>query len=82
MDYLKKIYWLSRFSFFIIYFWFGILKIFQISPAEELVKHLFELTISELVNFELFCFVFGLFECFIGILWLIPKVTKQIFYIY
>ncbi|WP_296703656.1 hypothetical protein [Algoriphagus sp.] len=72
---------LGRFSLFIIYFWFGILKVIGISPAETLVQNLFLETFGGLLDFKVFCLGFGLFECFIGVVWLFPKFTKYAFYL-
>jgi uncharacterized membrane protein YkgB len=71
----------SRISIFIIYFWFGILKIMGLSPAEGLVNHLYDLTLKSIIDFRLFFILFGLFECAIGVIWLIPKWTKISLYI-
>lgn len=60
----------SRFSLFVVYFWFGALKVFGLSPAEDLVKALFDLTISPFIAFNTFFVIFGLFECLVGILFI------------
>jgi len=74
----SKIILLSRVSIFIIFFWFGLIKVLNLSPAEELVKQLFEVTLSQanLISFEKFILLLGIGECLIGLLWLIPKWTK------
>lgn len=79
---LKKIAWFSRISFFIVYFWFGILKTIGISPAEELVKHLYFKLHLSFMAFEQFICFFGLYECVIGVLWLIPKFTRVAFVLF
>jgi uncharacterized membrane protein YkgB len=71
----------GRISLFIIYFWFGFLKVIGISPAENLVQNLFVETFGSLIDFKIFCQGFGLFECFIGVIWLFPKLTKYAFYL-
>lgn len=71
----------SRISIFIIYFWFGLLKIMGLSPAEGLVNHLYDITLKSIIDFRLFFILFGIFECAIGVLWLIPKWTKISMYI-
>ena len=78
---MKKLILLGRISLFVIYFWFGILKVLGISPAEPLVNNLFDQTLAGLLPFEVFSRSFGLFECFIGIIWLIPSQTKNSLYI-
>ena len=60
----------ARFGLFIVFFWFGALKIFNLSPATPLVQNLFEKTIS-IIDFSTFIILFGLFEAIIGILFLI-----------
>ncbi|MDX5477397.1 MAG: hypothetical protein LPJ98_02985 [Cyclobacteriaceae bacterium] len=67
---------LGRVSLFIIYFWFGILKVIGISPAEPLVENLFNQLFEEIIPFEIFNQAFGLGECLIGICWLFPKISK------
>lgn len=62
----------ARASFFIIFFWFGALKVVGLSPAHALVEGLFVKTIS-FMGFGDFMVLFGLFECLIGILFLFPK---------
>lgn len=68
---------LSRFSFFIVYFWFGTLKILGLSSATPLVKDLFSCTLCKLgLDFTSFYPFFTLFEIIIGIMFLFPKLTK------
>lgn len=64
-----------RSAIFLVFFWFGILKVLNLSPAEALVQNLFEHTIS-FMNFSTFLIVFGLLEMLIGILFLLPKATR------
>ncbi len=66
---------LARLGLFIVFFWFGILKVFDVSPASPLVQALFEETIPFL-DFATFLFYFGIFECLIGIMFLLPKVER------
>ena len=77
---MKQIIWFSRISIFIVYFWFGILKALGVSPAEDLVHQLFNITLSPLSSFPFFLISFGLFECLIGMLWLFPKLTHIAYY--
>ncbi len=65
----------ARFGLFVVFFWFGVLKIFELSPASELVENLFEKTVP-VMSFELFLILFGLFECLIGILFLIRGMER------
>lgn len=61
---------LARFGLFVIFFWFGALKVVGESPATPLVKQLFEHTIS-FMSFGTFIVLFGLFECAIGLMFLV-----------
>ena len=67
----------ARVAIFIVFFWFGTLKVLDLSPAEPLVEELFARTISFL-NFSAFILAFGLLEMLIGILFLIPKATRVV----
>lgn len=66
---------IARFAIFLVYFWFGILKVVGMSPASPLVQALFEKTIS-FMSFDTFMVLFGIFECLIGILFLIPRLER------
>ncbi len=65
----------SRFAIFLVYFWFGALKVFGESPASPLVSDLLARTLP-FVTFESFIFAFGLLEMIIGILFLIPRFER------
>jgi uncharacterized membrane protein YkgB len=65
----------ARGVLFIIFFWFGILKIIGVSPAGPLVMSLYNQTIP-FIPFDLFYISFSVFECLIGILFLFPKATR------
>lgn len=67
---------LARVSLFVIYFWFGILKVLGYSPATALVQSLYEKTIASYVPFHAFFIGFALFECLIGILFLIKGAER------
>lgn len=73
---------LSRISFFIVYFYFGTLKIVGASPATPLVKDLFKVTLSGILDFPTFYAFFTLFEILIGVLFLFPKLTKITFVLF
>lgn len=64
-----------RISLALLYIWFGLLKAIGASPAETLVHALFNKTIH-FMSFETFYLLFAVFEIIIGLLFLIPKVTK------
>lgn len=65
----------TRFALFLIYFWFGILKVLSLSPASPLVISLLHVTLP-FMDPGLFLILFGCFEVLIGILFLIPKFEK------
>jgi len=76
IKFLKKI-WepFSRISIFIIFLYFGLLKVLNLSPASPLVEALLNKT-SPFIPFDFFLKFFGLFEMFIGILFIIPKLER------
>ncbi len=78
----NTIIWLNRISLFVVFFWFGALKILKISPAEQLVTHLHQNTIARFINIDSFLLLLGSFECLLGLLWLFPKLTRLAFYIF
>ena len=65
----------ARFTLAIIYIWFGALKILELSPASPLVGSLLEKTLP-FITLEQFILYLGIFEVVIGLLFLIPKLTK------
>jgi uncharacterized membrane protein YkgB len=79
---------LSRVALFVIYFWFGILKVIGISPASGLVQELFKETLGPILNAlhlsfispNIFVVVFGIIEIVIGILFIIPGKEKWAIY--
>ena len=66
---------LARFALFIIFFYFGFLKLLGLSPASGLASALVEKTVGLTYFNELF-FILALYECFIGILFLVPRLTR------
>jgi uncharacterized membrane protein YkgB len=65
----------SRFAIFVVYFWFGILKVFSLSPANPLVAVLLESTLKG-VPFETFIVAFGVFEVIIALVFIIPRLER------
>ncbi len=65
----------ARFALFIVYFWFGILKILDTSPANPLVMQLQQKTLPFL-SFHQFIVGFALFEMLIGVLFLFKKFDR------
>lgn len=68
---------MSRSALFAIFFWFGALKVIGQSPASGVVKNLFYQTIP-IMNFDIFLILFGLFECLIGVLFLIRGAERVV----
>lgn len=67
---------LSRIGLFIIFFWFGILKVLGVSPAEGLVTEL--LSTSFGFSSVTFVIALGIFECLIGICFLIRGTERVV----
>ncbi len=65
----------SRFALFVIFFWFGALKVFGLSPANPLVAQLLEHTMP-FISFAHFIVVFGIFEVIIGVLFLVKGMER------
>jgi uncharacterized membrane protein YkgB len=66
---------LARIALFIVFFWFGILKLFDLSPASPLAQALTAQTVG-LQYFDTLFKVLSLLECLIGVLFLVPKATR------
>ena len=66
---------MARAAIFIVYVWFGFLKLAGMSPAGPLVQALFQKTIGG-VSFPLFYVFFSLFEMVIGIVFLIRGLER------
>src|SRR3989344_8522991 len=67
----------ARFGLFVVFFYFGLLKVVGLSPASHLVEQLFEQTVG-FISFADFIILFGLFECLIGILFIIPGFERVV----
>ena len=65
----------ARFSIFLIFFWFGFLKLMGTSPAGPLAKALIDKTVG-LQYFHALFMVLAALECIIGVLFLFPKATR------
>ena len=61
----------ARGALFIVFFWFGILKLFFVSPANPLIEDLLRRTLP-FITFERFIVLFGMYEMLIGVTFLIP----------
>ncbi len=65
----------ARVSLFVVFFWFGLLKLLGLSPAGGLVHGLFDQTIH-FMPFATFYMLFAALECIIGILFLIKGAER------
>ncbi len=72
---------ISRIALFIIFFWFGFLKVLQLSAAEPLVIDLLKMTFLGFIDPNTFVIWFGVFEMILGIMVLIPKLERITFLI-
>ncbi len=76
IPYLRKISLpLGRFALFVVFFWFGILKILKVSSAEGLVAALLAKTLP-FISFNHFIVFLGILEMVIGILFIIPGLER------
>jgi uncharacterized membrane protein YkgB len=76
LDFTKRHFvFLARLALFVIFFWFGLLKIIDLSPAGDLAYAMVGKTIG-LQNFNMAYIILGCFECLVGILMLIPRATR------
>lgn len=65
----------ARTALFVVFFWFGALKVYGASPANPLVENLLRKTLP-FVTFSQFILFFGIYEMVIGITFLIPKLER------
>jgi uncharacterized membrane protein YkgB len=76
INFLRRIYRpVSRLALFVVFFWFGALKVFAESPANPLVEQLLSVTLPG-VSFHAFIIFFGCFEMLIGLLFVIPRLER------
>lgn len=68
----------ARAALFVIYFWFGAVKLTGLSQASPLAQALVENTVGGQYFHTLFI-ILAILECVIGILFLIPRLTKVAF---
>jgi len=67
--------WIARASLFVIFFYFGFLKLVGLSPAGDLALGFAAHMGMGAYAMELF-YVLAVVECFIGVLMLFPKLTR------
>jgi uncharacterized membrane protein YkgB len=65
----------ARFSIFLIFFWFGLIKILGLSPASPLAEALTAKTVG-MQYFDPLFLVLAVVECVIGVLFLFPRATR------
>ena len=65
----------ARFALFVVFFWFGILKIIGTSPANPLVSDLLQATLPS-ITWETFIILFSIYEILIGISFIIPRLER------
>ncbi len=65
----------ARFALFVVFFWFGALKVIGESPANPLVSSLLSQTMPY-ITFDTFVIIFGIFEMIIGLSFLFPKMVR------
>jgi uncharacterized membrane protein YkgB len=68
---------MARVSIFIVFFWFGLIKLLGLSPAGPLAEALTARTVG-LEYFDMLFIALSLAECLIGILFLFPKMTRLV----
>lgn len=67
----------ARFSIFLIFFWFGLIKLLGLSPAGPLAEALTAKTVG-MQYFDALFYALAVVECVIGILFLIPRATRVV----
>jgi uncharacterized membrane protein YkgB len=67
---------LGRLALACVFIWFGFLKIIFVSPAYGLVQELFSVTLASVMPFDTFFILLGSLEVIIGILFLIPRLSR------
>ncbi len=65
----------ARFALFVVFFWFGILKIIGTSPANPMVADLLNATLP-FMTWETFIILFSIYEMIIGISFIIPRLER------
>lgn len=65
----------ARISIFIVFFWFGFIKLLGLSPASPLAEALTAKTVG-MQYFDALFIALAAVECIIGILFLFPKMTR------
>lgn len=66
---------LAKISIFTVFFYFGLLKVLGLSPANPLVEALLQKTIY-FISFDRFVILWGFFEMLVGLIFIIPKLER------
>ena len=66
---------LAHVALFVVFFWFGLLKVIGTSPANPLVSDLLSRTLP-FITFSQFIILFGIYEMLIGLAFLIPHLER------
>ncbi|MBW3568591.1 hypothetical protein KY385_00475 [Candidatus Parcubacteria bacterium] len=66
---------LARLAFFVVFFWFGFIKLVGASPASPLAEALVAKTVG-IEWFDILFITLALMECLIGVLFLIPRAVR------
>ena len=69
--------WATRIALFVVYFWFGFVKLIGLSEATGLARALTAQTVG-LAHFQVMFIGLALFECVLGVLCLIPRATRAV----
>ena len=72
----KSFFPFARIALFVVFFWFGILKLIDVSPANPLVSNLLEKSLP-FITFGQFIVILGIWEMLIGICFLIPRFERM-----
>lgn len=67
----------ARFAVFLIFFWFGLIKLLGLSPASPLAEALTAKTVG-IQYFDTLFVLLAVLECVVGILFLFPKLTRVV----
>lgn len=69
---------IARIAIFIVYTWFGLLKLLGQSPASPIAETLVSKTVGA-AYFDTLFVILAVFECVIGVLFLFPKAIRVVF---
>jgi uncharacterized membrane protein YphA (DoxX/SURF4 family) len=78
IEFARKAYPLvARTALFVVFFWFGFIKLLDLSPATGLAMALTTKTVG-MSHFETLFNGLAVFECVIGVLFLIPRMVRVV----